>query len=1074
MSASQDSWERLVSYALGCVAGENAQTWVPLRADPGKPSQWFPHEGHELLVTGRADQVDATKSVAAYLSGRSGGGRPLLYGWPIVVMQGGTKGQAYKSQKQITPLFLVRLECTKADGGKQWRLTPSHDPEFNAATLAGRPENKDVADEIRDLALPFEDADGMARAAEEAARLLGHTPPRLDPDECKHLDCGANLADGVHNAGIYLFVDFAPHRWLVQQDLMRLRDRTDWANTGAAWLVDQPGKGERKAPSVLAAPLPCNDSQEDALKQVRTQPLTIITGPPGTGKTQLVVNAVANAWLDDETVLVASTNNAAVDVAVERAERDVMPGLLIRTGKKDIKQEVPAAISAACAHARKFQGLSPTRAARALAQASKRRSAQTSKIADRQTLGQRLMKLVRDRDDLEDSLLDATTAMVQDSPVSADRLAAIRKAIRARSNAWAHACKQRDDAPAFVPIEVQIFPLPTRKPFAASEAAKLGQEAERLEAAGVWGCVGRARLRSLIGCPIGTPMAHIRKWASRMVEADIERWRVESARQQEQALDKAVQDAAERLVQAMGEVFGESSADKCFEWVRMERRLAQMDNEFKQLSDECGQPVRLSDLPHDELRRADADWWRHSLVAVQSKVVHQIADPRPGALPAFSSVSDHHEAFGAAVRKSLPILQGWASTSMSVRGSFPLDAALFDLVIVDEASQCTLADILPLAYRAKRIAIIGDPNQLRSITTLGDAHLHRIAKDAKLKESDLRTRGIHHKDGSAYQAFDHASKQAGVSEPCAIKEHYRCHPHIAKWFNGAFYGGSLSVLTPIAEQSGKRVLAWHDVLGDSRRPRDRGGWVNEAQARKAVELVQDSISPHRSVGVITPYAAQGVLIDHFAKREIDDAVLADANFMSGTAHKLQGSERDVIIFATMFTPNMSHGAAQWIEKERNLINVAVSRARRHLLVIGHPNLDPKHSKTLASLREYILGIENDQGKAGVPPHFHSDAERLLLEAMRRAGLSPLGKMDVGGYELDFALMDGSTKVNVEVDGDQHWSASGQRRRNDLARDEILGAFGWHVLRLDAWHCLGAPDEAAAEVREQWHRLRHAD
>ena len=52
-----------------------------------------------------------------------------------------------------------------------------------------------------------------------------------------------------------------------------------------------------------------------------------MTGPPGTGKTQLVVNAVTNAWLEGEKVLVTSTNNAVVDVAVARAETDVFSRL---------------------------------------------------------------------------------------------------------------------------------------------------------------------------------------------------------------------------------------------------------------------------------------------------------------------------------------------------------------------------------------------------------------------------------------------------------------------------------------------------------------------------------------------------------------------------------------------------------------------------------------------------------------------------------------------------------------------------------------------------------------------------
>ena len=54
----------------------------------------------------------------------------------------------------------------------------------------------------------------------------------------------------------------------------------------------------------------------------------------------------------------------------------------------------------------------------------------------------------------------------------------------------------------------------------------------------------------------------------------------------------------------------------------------------------------------------------------------------------------------AAVARTLPYLPAWACTSLSTQPNFPLKSGLFDLLIVDEASQCALADVLPLAYRA--------------------------------------------------------------------------------------------------------------------------------------------------------------------------------------------------------------------------------------------------------------------------------------------------------------------------------------------------------------------------------------
>ena len=77
-------------------------------------------------------------------------------------------------------------------------------------------------------------------------------------------------------------------------------------------------------------------------------------------------------------------------------------------------------------------------------------------------------------------------------------------------------------------------------------------------------------------------------------------------------------------------------------------------------------------------------------------------------------------------------LPAWAVTSLSARGKIPFEGGMFDLVIFDEASQCDIASALPLLYRAKQAVVIGDPRQLKHITSLD------INKDEKLlNKNDL-------------------------------------------------------------------------------------------------------------------------------------------------------------------------------------------------------------------------------------------------------------------------------------------------------------------------------------------------
>jgi len=85
--------------------------------------------------------------------------------------------------------------------------------------------------------------------------------------------------------------------------------------------------------ATVVAPFTLNEAQESVIRLAMTRRLTVATGPPGTGKSQLVANLVATAVAADHSVLVASTNNKAVDEVVWRCQ-SIMPGLILRTGSE--------------------------------------------------------------------------------------------------------------------------------------------------------------------------------------------------------------------------------------------------------------------------------------------------------------------------------------------------------------------------------------------------------------------------------------------------------------------------------------------------------------------------------------------------------------------------------------------------------------------------------------------------------------------------------------------------------------------------------------------------------------------
>ena len=114
----------------------------------------------------------------------------------------------------------------------------------------------------------------------------------------------------------------------------------DWRASAARFLFETAPAPAPSLPTSCAMEL--NDSQERALASASNAPLTVITGPPGTGKSQTVAAIVADAWLRGESALVTSTNNTPIDGVITDKMLPLDPGLILRTGNSDKRRELGA------------------------------------------------------------------------------------------------------------------------------------------------------------------------------------------------------------------------------------------------------------------------------------------------------------------------------------------------------------------------------------------------------------------------------------------------------------------------------------------------------------------------------------------------------------------------------------------------------------------------------------------------------------------------------------------------------------------------------------------------------------
>lgn len=291
----------------------------------------------------------------------------------------------------------------------------------------------------------------------------------------------------------------------------------------------------------------------------------------------------------------------------------------------------------------------------------------------------------------------------------------------------------------------------------------------------------------------------------------------------------------------------------------------------------------------------------------------------------------------SAFKAALTIFPIWATTNLSTKSNFPLEAELFDLLIIDEASQCDLPSALPLLYRARRAMIIGDRNQLKHVATISEAaDVEAAARFGVAQGAFLyRNRSL----------FDLAKGSVGT-EPgtLLLDEHFRSDARIIQFSNREFYDSRLTIKTDLTLSRGIRRsflntyggMYWLHVPGVTQHPEGRGSAYNESELDIIGDIVprlRENLKAHGleslDIGIVTPYREQ--------ERRLRDQLSSlspAADILAGTAHKFQGDERDIIIFSPVLAPGIKQGSLDWLARTKNLLNVAVTRARVALIVVG--------------------------------------------------------------------------------------------------------------------------------------------
>lgn len=388
---------------------------------------------------------------------------------------------------------------------------------------------------------------------------------------------------------------------------------------------------------------------------------------------------------------------------------------------------------------------------------------------------------------------------------------------------------------------------------------------------------------------------------------------------------------------------------------------------------------------------------------------------------------------------------------------------VFDMVIMDEASQCNTAVSLVPVIRGENLMLVGDPQQLNPVILLDELTNQRLRRKYNVAEEyDYRANSIY----KTYLACD------AVSDEVLLHNHYRCDRKIIEFNNKKYYNSKLNICTHSSESNPLVHVNVKSSHSDIRNTADQ-------EVKEIIRYA--ALNRDKAIGVITPFVNQKKLIEKAVEEE------GLENVVCGTVHAFQGDEKDVVLFSAAITDQTQAGTYEWLKNNKELINVATSRAREKLiLLLDEDNLIRLHQKEgeddLYELMQYVK--ENGASQVtpkyansralGIKP-FSTKTEEAFLENLNHAleniwlsqsrytvkkevAISQVFENNLSYSDLfysgrfDFVVYERQGKdempvLAIELDGKEHFEDEVVKNR-DRKKNEICRAHNMQIIRVE--------------------------
>lgn len=405
----------------------------------------------------------------------------------------------------------------------------------------------------------------------------------------------------------------------------------------------------------------------------------------------------------------------------------------------------------------------------------------------------------------------------------------------------------------------------------------------------------------------------------------------------------------------------------------------------------------------------------------------------------------------ATAKDAVPV---WIMPLAEVADTFDPRKTRFDVVIIDEASQCDPTSLFAL-YLGHQTIIVGDDEQVTPVAVGVD--MEEVTKLIRVFLEGLPFKELY--DGTT-SVYDLA--QIAFGGVIRLTEHFRCAPNIIAFSNNLSYKGEIK---PLREASSV-PLNPHVVHYRVQKGHNRGDNVNEVEAETVASFIcaaieqpeyeKNDLGEPTTFGVVSLVGdKQALKIDSLLRQRLEPAEYRRRQILCGDSAQFQGDERDVMFLSVVDSPSeqpplsMRQEGPKKIFKKR--FNVAASRARNQMWIVHSLNheTDLQAGDYRRRIIEHALDPEawerELEKRLAQVDQRSKEFEGRVLRRLMEANYNVLPQYPAGAKRIDLVVIGNGRRLAIECDGEQFHGP--EQLQADMDREAVLIRLGWTFKRI---------------------------